>query len=244
MPATTRSAAKQTHLEDFTDTSVTPGASKSKDININPRKRKSESKQNVAPPAKKPKESSTAKDTGDGAKDNPIVINRAPVLQLWGACVTKVVCPDLSWQTCLSAGNAISSLCAVSKGKAIGMIERKERDEDANKRSKKDTASLENIHVMGFPIPIKDGVAMMGKTKKTLAEGQLRYKYGNDAKYEGAKKTFQEALKKWKGEEDILQKNAFHMYEKFRPSVPKGQPGWGRKGHLDLEKAKAVIEAG
>lgn len=29
---------------------------------------------------------------------------------------------------------------------------------------------------------------------------------------------------------------AYHLYEQFRPSVPQGKPGWGRKGHLELDR--------
>ena len=32
-----------------------------------------------------------------------------------------------------------------------------------------------------------------------------------------------------------LAAEAFHLYERFRPSVPAGTRGWGAKGTLDLE---------
>jgi len=31
-----------------------------------------------------------------------------------------------------------------------------------------------------------------------------------------------------------LSKNAFSLYERFRPAIPEGVTGWGVKGNLDL----------
>ena len=33
---------------------------------------------------------------------------------------------------------------------------------------------------------------------------------------------------------EALADEAFHLYEKFRPSVPEGEAGWGAKGSLSL----------
>ncbi len=35
---------------------------------------------------------------------------------------------------------------------------------------------------------------------------------------------------------DILTRDAFSLYESFRPAVARGQAGWGQKGTLDIEK--------
>lgn len=75
--------------------------------------------------------------------EKPIMINRSPVLQLWGACVAGFLHEDLPWETCLNIGAAIAALCAVSKGRAIGMIEPKDdqsekgEEEDAKSRALK-----------------------------------------------------------------------------------------------------------
>ncbi len=34
---------------------------------------------------------------------------------------------------------------------------------------------------------------------------------------------------------DRIGKEAYHLYEKFRPQVPEGPQGWGAKGILDLD---------
>ena len=35
---------------------------------------------------------------------------------------------------------------------------------------------------------------------------------------------------------DVLARDAFLLYEQFRPAVPKGEAGWGAKGELDRAK--------
>jgi hypothetical protein len=37
-------------------------------------------------------------------------------------------------------------------------------------------------------------------------------------------------------EPQVLNRFAFHHYEKFRPEIPKGKRGWGAKGELSLQK--------
>jgi hypothetical protein len=33
---------------------------------------------------------------------------------------------------------------------------------------------------------------------------------------------------------------AYDLYERFRPEIPKGRRGWGRKGPLDLEFIRSL----
>ena len=37
-----------------------------------------------------------------------------------------------------------------------------------------------------------------------------------------------------------LQKNAFTLYEKFRPPIPEGVRGWGAKGKLDTKRIRSL----
>ena len=38
-----------------------------------------------------------------------------------------------------------------------------------------------------------------------------------------------------------LARQAFQLYESFRPAVPEGEAGWGAAGVLDLGKITALI---
>lgn len=205
-----------------------------------------------SPATKRAKASSSTKRSSskvNGAaksEDSKIIINRAPVLRLWGACVTGFVYPKLSWETCLSAGSAISTICAVAKGRSIGTIG--ERDESEEKQHKRDEAKkkqkdLDVIEVMQFKLKIKDGLALVGSERKGKPSGEegLKKKFG-EVEYKNTREQFDESLQSWKGNEEELNKQAFGFYEEFRPDVSHGQKGWGRKGELDLEKVNSAVE--
>ncbi|EON65078.1 hypothetical protein W97_04313 [Coniosporium apollinis CBS 100218] len=203
-----------------------------------------------SPPAKKPKTTRpsaskpSAKQDEKEQDDKPVIINRAPVLQLWAASVTHLLHPSFAWSTCLSAGSAISSLCAISKGRSIGTIEpAKETEEKAErrKRAKKEQEDLEEMEVMGFKLKVKNGLVVAGSDKKGKpgSEASLKAKFGDEA-YNRTKAAFEKALEAWKGAEEELNEKAFGFYERFRPEVSAGQKGWGRKAELDLQKVGRV----
>jgi hypothetical protein len=37
-----------------------------------------------------------------------------------------------------------------------------------------------------------------------------------------------------------LSKNAFSLYENFRPAIPEGVKGWGAKGKLDIDRIRSL----
>lgn len=161
----------------------------------------------------------------------PIKINRAPVLDLFASCSAHFQHPDLSWESCLSLGSAIASICAVSKGRSIGVIPESE-SESSKKQTKSDD---ESISVLGFHVPLRDGIAYVGNQKKPANESYLKYKFGE--RYDEVKSVMNDALSTWKGHEDEFAGKGFHMYEKFRP----GNGQWGQAGGLDVEEVKRVI---
>lgn len=258
----TRSKTAQTHLEDFaTKESVSKlkekkqpaSPTKAKPKANSSRKRKSrdadDTKEKSSPKRTKtsPKTSTEPKNESAANDDSkPIIINRAPVLQLWAASVAHLTYLDLPWQTCLSAGSAVSSICAVAKGRSIGTVPEKddsEAKEEKREKAKKKQKNLDEVEVMHFKLKIVDGLAVVGSDSKGKPGGEdgLRKKFG-EGEYEKVRSAFKEALESWKGEEDELNKKAFHMYEEFRPDVSKGQKGWGRKGELDLDTIRSTVQ--
>ncbi|KAF1344259.1 hypothetical protein BDV97DRAFT_78453 [Delphinella strobiligena] len=178
-----------------------------------------------------------------------ITINRAPLLTLWSALTTSLLHPNFSWSTCLSAGQAISTLCAISKGRAIGKIDppTTSSEQQAKKSATKDGEEdgLSELKIMHFSLPLKEGVVVLqGKEKKNANEEALRAKFGGEDVYERVKRVFGERLEAWKGREGELNDRAFGMYEEFRPDVATGQRGWGRKGSLSLAKVREVVAKG
>ncbi|KAL1870172.1 hypothetical protein Daus18300_005236 [Diaporthe australafricana] len=175
--------------------------------------------------------------------EKPIIINRAPVLELWAASVANFLHPKLSWNLCLSIGSSISTITAISKGRSIGTVappDESKNDASANK-DKKAGDELPTVKVMGFPMTIKDESILVKGKPKTAREVSLVRKYGSNESYSQAKDAMTGALEAWKGKEDDLDTKAFHMYERFRPDVAKGQKGWGRKGELHLSKIRDAI---
>jgi hypothetical protein len=166
-------------------------------------------------------------DTDEGPA--PIKINRAPVLHLFAACVASIENPSLKWETCLSLGSAVSTVCALAKGRAIGEIA--PRDES---KPKPTHYGAEKLTVMQFEFAMKDGRALVGETGKPPNEGYLKNKFKD--RYEEAKAIMMEALETWKGDEETLAKKAFHFYERFRPAA-----GWGQSGGLDLKLVQETI---
>ena len=187
--------------------------------------------------------------TSDRTPDTkPIMINRSPVLQLWSACVARHLYPELSWSTSLAVGSAISTLCAVAKGKSIGTIEEREKTPEekaaqtAQRRAAEAGADRE-VQVMGFRLYIKgQDVILQGKPKHGN-EGALKAKFGGEENYGRAKTVMDDAITSWTGSDGKSELNAkaFHMYEEFRPSVQSGQGGWGKKGALELDRVREVV---
>lgn len=248
----TRSKTAQTHIDDYA-TKDKDSAPKPKHQTQKPapksntsKKRKSTSSganevEKPTPKRSKTTPKSTAS-THAATSDPKIIINRAPVLHLWSACVAHAVDPNLPWSTCLSAGSAVSTICAVAKGRSIGTVPEKS-EEKTSQRKKKDQIG-EDVQVMQFHLKLKDGLAVVGSEGKGKPGGEeaLRKKFG-DKEYARTKEVFEEVLGNWEGEVEEVNKKAFGWYEAFRPDVSKGQKGWGRKGELDLEKVRRVVAA-
>jgi hypothetical protein len=244
---TTRSAARQPRREDSTKGASGKAASTSA-------KRKAPPEADREPMAgnKKPRRKDKAangeredeKAHEKGSESESIIVNRAPVLQLWGAVVAKSIYPDLSWATCLSIGEAISSLCAVAKGRSVGLIKPPDptkTEDSATKKRQKQVDGSRVVKVMGFSLRVKDDAVLVGGKPKRLKEENLVHKFGGEQQYSAVKSAFEVSLQTWSSHEDELNSKAFHMYEQFRPNVPPGQKGWGRKGVLNIADIARVV---
>jgi hypothetical protein len=175
-----------------------------------------------------------------GTLDAPIVINRAPVLELWSACVAHFLHPDLSWAACLAIGTSIATMTAIAKGRSIGTMGPSDPAATRKEGSEKRGTGGGVVRVMGFPMEVMgDAVVVKGKPKEGKESG-LAKKFG-EGNLEKVREAMEGALVTWQGQKEELDGKAFHMYEKFRPDVGKGQKGWGRKGELHLSKIESVV---
>jgi hypothetical protein len=171
----------------------------------------------------------------------PVIVNRAPVLTLWGAVVADRLGHPAD--TALTLGRAVAGSAARVKARNIGREERK-ADRDA------DTPRLREE-------PVTASVFLLGKTIRLLpnADGELRAAdVDQPADPVGVErylvKAFGDhlaevraAMEELAGRYDPAELNriGFRLYERFRPDVPQGNEGWGAKAVLDVAKILAAV---
>jgi len=168
--------------------------------------------------------------------EDVVMINRAPVLTLWGAVVAERMGWD--WECALTLGKAMAGLNAQSKGRALGIF--KPSEAPRGESSERDEECRVSVCGRGVPtLDTPDGLRACAKGKPiepAAVEKYLRGKFGDDL---GAvTEAMRELAATW--DEEELPGAAFGLYEQFRPEIPKGRSGWGREGELDLQKIRAM----
>lgn len=176
-----------------------------------------------------------------------IKINRAPVLTLWGVIVAERL--GYKHDEALTLGKAMAGLNAQSKGQRLGIYSRSEEDLDkktSEKTKERKAGETVMVEVVGRPIPAvqtKDGLRAAIKGEEIDPESVERYlekKFGeNLADVRDALETLAKSYPP-----NELERSAYALYEKFRPSVPEGKKGWGAAGVLSLEKIRKMAKKG
>jgi hypothetical protein len=158
-----------------------------------------------------------------------IKINRAPVLTLWGVVVAQAL--GHSRATALTFGKYVAGKGAFAKAKRLGLAE--DREPGARRRSPDDP---DYVLFMGAEVPVvetKDGpraIADGTPIDAAAVERYLAQKFGDGL---DAVVTAMTTLAKSRAKA-ALAREAFGLYEKFRPAVPAGAQGWGKAGEMDL----------
>ncbi len=160
-----------------------------------------------------------------------ISINRAPVLTLWAAVVAERL--GYEHNLALTLGKAVAGLNAQSKGLRLGIFE-KPKTKPLKVRRKAEMPKT--VTLMGRLISIeKSGKEERAKVKEEAidpasVQKYLEQKFGDDL--DDVRTSMHELAKSFKPEN--LAAHAYGLYEKFRPTIPAGEKGWGAKGVLDL----------
>jgi len=168
-----------------------------------------------------------------------ISINRAPVLTLWAAVVAERLGFDRA--EALTLGRAVAGLNAYSKGVSLGLFTPAPAEvrEKKKKLRPKETITVELLHRAVPAVHTKDGLRALSKDKPDDPKAVERYlasKFGDALKdAEAAMRLLAKSRPPVK-----LAGEAYHLYEKFRPTVPPGTRGWGAKGTLDLAKIRKL----
>lgn len=170
-----------------------------------------------------------------------IKINRAPVLTLWATIVAERM--GYKKDEALTFGKAVAGLNAQSKGRRLGIYEEK-TEEEKEKEKKEKPAKVEFIEILGRGVPaIKTPKGLRAAIKGEEIDADsvqkyLRQKFGDDL--DETRAAMEKLAKAYTPKQ--LGKEAYGLYEKFRPKIPEGTKGWGAKGELDLDYIQSLAK--
>jgi hypothetical protein len=169
-------------------------------------------------------------------------INRAPVLTLWAAVVAERL--GYEKETALTLGKAVAGLNAQSKGRRLGIYEEKTEEEKEKEKKKEKPVKTEFIEILGRGVPaVKTPkglrAAIQGEAIHAgSVETYLKQKFKDDL--DDARAAMEKLAKAYTPKQ--LEKEAYGLYEKFRPEIPEGTKGWGAKGELDLDYIRSLAK--
>ncbi len=170
-------------------------------------------------------------------------INRAPVLTLWAAVVAERL--GMPRETALTVGRALAGITAHAKGVRLGIYAPPgERPPEAPPPSPKDVKKVHAVELLGRRIHVADtpdGQRAISKGELVQPEKIERYLASRFGKH---LEPVREHMKRLADlvPADVLNAEAFHLYEQFRPEVPSDEKGWGAKGILDLTTIDALVK--
>jgi len=160
-------------------------------------------------------------------------INRAPVLTLWVSVVAER--QGFSRDEAATYGKWVAGTLAQSKGRALGIYERKELTEEEREafRRRDERLGVRRIEAFGsmrIPVVEHNGrllAVSRGKAiQPTAARGYVERAFGD--KLDATTDAMEQLAGSFPPDE--LRRRAYHLYEQFRPAWK----GWGKKGTLDL----------
>jgi hypothetical protein len=170
-----------------------------------------------------------------------VMVNRAPVLTLWGAVVAARM--GYEWEEALTLGKAVAGLTAQIKGRRLGIFE--ERPGEAGQPPPKAGLGEEFwLEIVGRPVPAKrtkEGVRAVVKDQAIEPADVDRYlkgKFGDDL--DAVREAMAAVADSFTREE--LADAAYRLYEKFRPKIASGKQGWGQKGELNLDLIRSLAK--
>jgi len=169
-------------------------------------------------------------------------INRAPVLTLWATIVAERL--GFDYGEALTLGRAVAGLNAYSKGVSLGLFTPSPEEVRAKRRRlrPKETITVDLLHRAVPAVHTKDGLRALAGTKPAdpaSVERYLESKFGEGLP--AAAKSMRKLARS--RAPAVLAREAYALYEKFRPPVPAGVRGWGAAGTLDLKAIERLARA-
>ena len=170
--------------------------------------------------------------------ERTVLINRTHVLTLRASTVAERL--GFDQDEALSLGKSVAGLIAQSKGRRLGIYKPVPQEVKKVRARKRGEEFL--IEICGRSVPAintTEGVRAVSKNKPIEAMSVKRYlesKFGESLGI--ARAAMRDLAKAFRPEQ--LSKNAFSLYERFRPAIPEGVTGWGAKGRLDLDRIRSL----
>ena len=171
---------------------------------------------------------------------NVININRAPVLTLWATIVAERL--GFDHEEALTLGRAVAGLNAYSKGKALGIFKPSPKDVKAERARRARVAGTFNVALLHRAVPVQrtaDGLRAVSKGKPIDPVSVAKYL---QSKFGASLTAATNSLIRLADSFDPvdLARDAYTLYEKFRPEIPAGEAGWGAAGALSVTKIRAL----
>jgi hypothetical protein len=170
-----------------------------------------------------------------------IKVNRAPVLTLWAAIVAQRL--GFTRDEALTLGRAVAGLTAHFKAKTLGLI--RPRPKEVHEEGRRVAQGTQiYVELLGRAVPVietESGLRAVTKGRPISPQSVQRYL---ESAFGNALPAVEEAMRElaWSMPPAKLAREAFGLYQAFRPEVPPGAEGWGALGVLDLNKIRALAE--
>jgi hypothetical protein len=132
-----------------------------------------------------------------------------------------------------------------AKGVRLGIFEPASSDEVRERRERLAEGEQLQVQLMGRTIPVvrtPEGLRALAKGEPLKPRSVEQYLINRFSQHLSAVRAAMEELARSlpPGE---LARQAFRLYERFRPAVPEGEAGWGAAGVLDLGQITALAKA-
>ena len=168
-----------------------------------------------------------------------ITINRAPVLTLWASVVARRL--GFARDEALTVGRAVASLGTRAKDAPLIVLTPSRKAIKERRRALKSGKRIQ-FDLLKRAVPIvrtRNGLRALAKDRPIApdsVEHYLEIKFGDALKL--VRNSMKRLARSMSAPEIAAQ--ADELYERFRPRVPKGEPGWGAEGKLDLGRIERL----
>jgi hypothetical protein len=127
----------------------------------------------------------------------------------------------------------------------LGIFEPASSEEVRERRERLAKGEQLEVQLMGRTIPVvrtQEGLRALAKGEPLKPRSVEQYLINRFGQHLGAVRAAMEELAR-SLPPDELARQAFRLYERFRPIVPEGEAGWGAAGVLDLGQITALAKA-